>query len=55
MRKRVIGRIVTSVLTVVFGILCIIYAIRSDDPGLRAISWALLALTATSFFRYFED
>lgn len=60
MKKRLTGRIVTSVLTVVFGLLCIIYAYRCDDmqsldSGLRAISWGILALTSATFFRYFED
>ncbi len=60
MKKRLTGRIVTSVLTVVFGILCVIYAYRCDSAdriysGIRAISWGLLSLTSATFFRYFED
>lgn len=60
MGKRVTGRIVMSVLTVLFGLLCVIYAIRcsdmdSLDSGLRAFSWGILALTSATFYRYFED
>lgn len=55
MKIRLTGRIVTSVFTVLFAILCIIYAIRSEDAGLRAIAWGMLSLTSATFFRYFED
>ncbi len=60
MRKRLAGRIVASVLTVIFAILCVIYAARCRnmenlDAGFRALACGLLSLTSATFYRYFED
>lgn len=60
MRGRTIGKIVTGVLTVIFALLCIIYAISADASedlhhAIRSVSWAVLSLTAATTYRYFED
>jgi succinate-acetate transporter protein len=60
MRKRIVGRIVLAVLTVLFAVLCVIYAISANDVEEihhvgRAIAWGILSLTSATFYRYFED
>ena len=60
MKKRLAGRIATAAFTVIFAILCVIYAIRCEnmeslDSGFRAIAWGVLSLTSATFYRYFED
>ena len=61
MRARTAGKIVIGALTVLFTVLCLIYAISTHDPvtdlhhGARAIAFGILALTAATTYRYFED
>ena len=60
MRPRTAGKIVLSVLTVLFALLSILYALNTKDVekiyhGFRALTFALLALTTATAYRYFED
>ena len=60
MRARTIGKVFVGVMTVLTVLLAIIYALSADDPeklyhGVRALSFAILALTAATCYRYFED
>jgi len=60
MRPRTVGKIVMAVLTVLFVTLAFIYALNTDKNedlyhGFRAVCAAILALTAATCYRYFED
>lgn len=60
MRGRTTGKIVTGALTVILGLMSIFYVITADPvtedvDGIRSISYALLALTSATCYRYFED
>ncbi|MFP4027417.1 MAG: hypothetical protein ACLFWL_06465 [Candidatus Brocadiia bacterium] len=60
MRRRTIGKIVIGVLAIALAILTFNY-IHKVGPGeqvyegFRAIAFAILSLTATTAYRYFED
>jgi preprotein translocase subunit SecG len=61
MRGRTTGKIVTGVLTVVFALLAIIYAVVTKDSpddlhhAIRSVSYAVLSLAGATSYRYFED
>lgn len=60
MRGRTTGKIVTGVLTIVFALLCIIYAVSADSSedlhhAIRSVSYAVLSLAGATSYRYFED
>ena len=60
MRGRTVGKIVVGFVTVLFVVLCYMSIRKASDPdrvfeGARAIAYAILALTAATFYRYFED
>ena len=60
MRARTMGRVFVGVMTALMVLLAIIYALSVDDAeklyhGVRALSFAILALTAATCYRYFED
>ena len=60
MRGRTIGKIVVGFVTVLFVVLSFLYIRKASEPdrvceGARAITYAILALTAATFYRYFED
>ena len=60
MRARTIGKVFVGVMTVLMVLLAIIYALSVDEMentyhGVRALSFAILALTAATCYRYFED
>ncbi len=60
MQVRLVGKIVLAVLTVVFVLISVIYAISTKEMdkvyhGVRALTAAILALTSATCYRYFED
>ena len=59
MRPRTLGKIIIAVLTAVFLLIALIFAIEVDEEamykGYRAITYAVLSLTAATLYRYFED
>ena len=60
MRARLAGKIAVGLLTVVFAALAVTYAISANSKdelyhALRAVTAAVLALTAATCYRYFED
>ena len=59
MRGRTIGKIVLAVITVLFVLLALNYTHQVGEDnlweGTRAITFAILALTSATFYRYFED
>jgi len=61
MRARTAGKIAIGVLTILFAVLAIVYALNAtkwpDKMGdaVRAFTAALLALTTATSYRYFED
>lgn len=59
MWQRATDKVVTSVFIIVFMVLAIIYALDTDREslyhGVRAITCAILSLTAAQCYRYFED
>ncbi|MFW5923912.1 MAG: hypothetical protein ACOCSQ_05975 [Planctomycetota bacterium] len=58
MRGRTTGKIVTGVLAIILGLVAIYYIITADPDninGFRAIAYAILSLTSTTAYRYFED
>ncbi len=59
MRPRTLGKIVFAVLTVMSLIVALIFAIGVDEDalykGYRAITYAIMALTFATLYRYVED
>jgi len=60
MRPRNLGKITVSVLMVVCILVAFIYALQHPEPdkiykSIRAITYAVLALTFATIYRYFED
>lgn len=60
MRPRTLGKIVTAVLLVGSVLLAIIFALESPGPdeiykSYRAVTYAIIALTFATIYRYFED
>lgn len=60
MRPRTAGKVALAVLTILFVLLSIIYALGIRDPekmyrGVAALTFAFTALTCAISYRYFED
>ena len=59
MRARTAGKIAIGVLTILLAVLAVTYALHTTadkmEYGIRALTAALLALTAATSYRYFED
>ncbi len=60
MRPRTLGKIVIVVLIVACVLTAVIFALASPDPekiykSFRAVTYAILALTFATIYRYFED
>ncbi len=59
LRPRTLGKIVVGVLTLCCMVTSLLYAISVHEAtlyyGARAITYALLALTLATVYRYFED
>ena len=61
MRPRTVGKIAVGLLIVVFVTLAVIYTFEVRElegdfkHAVRAISFAILSLTAATGYRYFED
>jgi hypothetical protein len=60
MRPRTFGKIAFAVLTVVCLLVALIYALESPDQAelyksLRGITYAIMALTFATLYRYVED
>ena len=59
MRPRTVLKILVAVLTILFIMLSIlhVYKAHSDEvhEGVRAITYAIIALTCATGYRYFED
>lgn len=60
MRSRMAGKIAVGVIIIVFAVLAVIYALNTREAdklhhGFRAVTSALVALTAATCYRYFED
>ncbi|MFW6456973.1 MAG: hypothetical protein ACOC0A_01645 [Planctomycetota bacterium] len=60
MRGRTTGKIIVGALTVILGLMTVFYIITAEPVneganGIRSISYAILALTSATCYRYFED
>jgi hypothetical protein len=60
MRPRTLGKILIGVLTFICLVMALLYALASPDTreiykAFRAITYALMALTFATLYRYFED
>ena len=60
MRPRTLGKIVFATLAVICLLVALIYALASPDlehlyKSLRGITYAVMALTFATIYRYFED
>jgi len=61
MRPRTLGKIVIAVATVSFLIVAFVYALESPNEtkemykAFRGITYAVMALTFATLYRYFED
>jgi len=60
MRPRTLGKIVIAVLIVTAVLAALIFALESPDQAefyksFRSVTYAILALTFATLYRYFED
>ena len=59
MRPRTLGKIVVAVLLVCCLLTAMLFALEVHDDsiykGFRAVTYAILALTFATIYRYFED
>lgn len=59
MRPRTLGKIVIAILVIVCLLVALLFALEVEEEtlykGARAITYAILALTFATIYRYFED